>query len=516
MKLLQDFRFAAVPLLLGAGAFLLTFCVFITVYSRFEHQSYLSSYRITQQKELEVLRSKATGVVQKIDELLRLTSNRIAASEGDVRRIQNILISAPRLYSLQDLPNIQSVAYHRLSKPYQTISRFGAFPSESPSLHVSPKGLETSLQKNVILSQTSIFDESDTLQGMLEIKIASSTFKAFLGKQSTLSFTPLSSVKESSVRLLAKIPFMIYTKEPSSFLEFAADNKSRYSLFFVYTVLVFLVFVCTIFYLRQIFEKSYGNKLNTLEMSLVKIMGEKDEFKEKFLNLEQKYKSCAVSFQSYKKIHANLNMRNREQAKQLYESLNVMAQWWNSPKNNRSPEQQTKFIRSCLKYANMLSEGLIKSMRHEKVNFKNLLEDIPALFAERIYKSNISVDLTCFDDLFFFGDSLFVGLVLMNVFGKSLYRIPKNGRISITVMEAENMISFKIQDQGFSLVDESEKLFRQAFDLFIPDSTLKAMCYKNGLRYVSFRDGEGLNTTELTLPLYAEEGSGRNVIKLFQ
>lgn len=161
MKWFKDFRFAAVPLLLGTGAFLLTFCLFITAYSRFEYQSYLASYRVTQQKELEGLRSKAKDTVQKIDELLRLTRNRIAASQGDTKRIQNILISAPRLYSLQELPNIQSIAYHKLSQPYQTISRFGVFPTETPSLYVPPKGLGTSFQNNMILSQIPIFDESE-------------------------------------------------------------------------------------------------------------------------------------------------------------------------------------------------------------------------------------------------------------------------------------------------------------------------------------------------------------------
>lgn len=103
MKLIKDFGFVGVPLLLGAGAFLLTFLLFITAYSRFEYQSYLSSYEIRQQKEVEGLRTKAKEAVQKIDELLRLTSQRIAASQNDVKRIQNILISAPRLYSLQEL-----------------------------------------------------------------------------------------------------------------------------------------------------------------------------------------------------------------------------------------------------------------------------------------------------------------------------------------------------------------------------------------------------------------------------
>jgi hypothetical protein len=352
MKLTNDFKFTAFPLLLGAGAFLLTFCVFITAYSCFEYQSYFSSYKITQQKEVEDLRTKAKEAIQKIDELLRLTSNRIAASQNDVKRIQNILISAPRLYSLQELPNIQSITYHRLSQPYQTISRFGVFPIETSSSYVSQKPSGTSLQKDIILSYISIFDENETLQGVLEIKTAASTFKAFLGKQSTLSFTTQSSAKGSSVRLLENIPLMIYMKQPNSFWEFAFDNKSRYALFFVYTVLVFFLFLCIVLYLRQGFKKSYSNKINTLETSLIQVTGERDAFEEKLLNSEQKYKSCSISFQSYKKIHGNISIRNRDQAKQLYESLNLMAQELHFPKGNRSSEKQTKFIRSCLQYAN--------------------------------------------------------------------------------------------------------------------------------------------------------------------
>lgn len=518
MNLTKTLKLISTPLLVGAGLFVFIFVVFTTTYSFFEYRTYLSSYQTNQQVELKAVQKKTEAALKKVDELLQLNDARIAASKDDLQRIQNILISAPRLYTPQELPNIQSLVYYMLSKPYRMISRFGVFPQEYSQPSV-PKDLikkaTVVFLDDVIISKLPVFDEGETLKGILEIKIIPSEFKAFLGEMRTLSFTDLPAIQDSQV--LQKTPFAIYVKSPDSFWKFAFDNQNRYGIFCCYTLLIFLFFIFCVVYMRLHFQRKYGDTIDEVTAHLAKAKKEGEELKEKLIVYEQRYKSCLTSFQSFKKIHANLNMRKREQAQQLYDTLNIITQGFNLPEGQHSPEQQSKFLQSCLKIANILSENSVISFRNEYVHFNDLLEGIPSFFAEKIYKSKAILDITCPDNnLSFYGDPLFTEFILMNVIGRAIHRIPKNGRILITVTGQEDAITFEVQDKRFSLVDESENFFKQSFDLFIPENILKKICHENGLHYHSTRDTNGLHITTILIPKSPLENAGSNIIRLFK
>ncbi len=108
MGFIKDFK-ALIKPVFGAMSFLvfITF-IFIPSYVFFEYQKYLSTYQKNQQEEVKLIQHKIKAFLGKIQELGDLTSYRIIATEGDAKQIQNILISAPRLYDPVEIPRIQN------------------------------------------------------------------------------------------------------------------------------------------------------------------------------------------------------------------------------------------------------------------------------------------------------------------------------------------------------------------------------------------------------------------------
>ena len=507
------------PLIVGGGLFVFTLGVFVAVYSFFEYGSYLSAYQTTQRLEHQAVQQKTEATFKKLEELLQLTSSRIGFSQDNFQQIQNILISAPRLYTSQELPSVQSLNYYERAKPYRVVSRLGISSLEQVqplTLPAPPKTAEMIIQKDIIISKFPVFDENKALKGILEIQLSLSEFKAFLGDLRTLSLSPLSSAKEPNSGPLQKKPFAIYPKSPDSFEKFVFDRKNHYGIFFCFSLIAFFVLLCSLFYFYVYFQKAYGKKIETLEGDLLKAGHAEKGRNENLLEMQEKYKSCWTSLQSYKRMYANLNRRKREDAKQLYESLNMIAQAFKTPKAQRSAEQYFTFIQSCIKLAELLSKGIITSLRREKVSFTSLLEEVPSLFADKMYKSKIKIEMTCLEDLWFYGDPLFTELILMNVIGKAIHRTPKNGKILVTVTGQEDAIHFELRDKGFSLIDDTESLFKQSFDLFMPNDLVKKMCHKNGLRYHSVKDGEDFNVTTICISTYPVEDSEDNIIRLFK
>ncbi len=502
---------------MGTGLFFLTFVIFTTTYVFFEYRDYRSVYQITQQAELKALQQTTEVTFKRVVEMLQLSGSRIAASQGDLQRIQNILVSAPRLYTPQELPNIQSLVLYMYSKPYRIISRFGVFPHvkpEPPIPHASSKEPSIIFQDDAFISKTPVFDENETLKGVLEIKITSADFKTFLGNMRTLSFTPLGSSQESL--LLQKTPIALYGKPPDSFWEFAFFHKNRYALFFFYTLIIFSLFCFSVFCLRWYFRQASRREIETLKKNLVKVTEERDEFSEKLSISEQKYKICWKSFQSYKKIHANLNNEKREQALQICKGLDAVTQGIKGSKMLYSTAQQFELLQSSSKFAHDLSEGRILQKKVEEISFINLFEEISALFAEKMYKSKITLEITCPDDLFFYGDPLFTELILMNVIGKAIYRLSRNGKVSITALDQEETIALELRDKGYPSDNESEKAFKKAFDLFISENILKRMCHENDIQYISLRNEKDFNIIKIIIPKAPLENSEDNIVKLFQ
>ena len=511
MPFTKNLKLISTPLFVGAIAFIFTFFLFVGGYILFEYRGYLSFYETAQQSELKSIQQKTETAFNTMDGLLGLTSARIAASKNDLKRIHNILVSTPHLVPLGKLPPLLSVTYYTVSKPYKRISRLGVAALE----HISPdlsdfKNKEAFVfQNDAINSKFLVFDERENLKGILEIIIMPSDFTAFLGELKMLSLIPLPSSPDQIPQPLQQKPFAIYAKSPHSFWQFVHYHQNRYAIFCCYTLVVFLLFLCCVGYFYLYFQKTYGN-------TITKSTEEMEELKEKLGLYEQKYKNCWTSFQAYKKIYANLNNEKREQALHIFKALGVVTQGVKGTKLQYSTAQQFELLQSSLKFARFLSEGTITQMREEKIDVNHLLGGVSSLFADKIYKSNAILDITCPEGLFFYGDLLFTELLLVNVIGKAIYRLSKNGKVSITIIEQGETIFFELKDKGFPSDSASEKAFKKSFDLFIAESILKKMCHENDLQYISLRDENRFNITKIIIPKVPLGNVDDNIVKLFQ
>jgi len=476
-------------------------------------------HKKTQQEELKIIQQKTGIIIGNLTALHQLTKDRVAASNGDAERIQNILSSTPRLYAPQELPKIKRLSYYKHSFPQLIITRFGSLPLDAgplPRVRASERETEITFHQNIILSKTPVLDVKGNPEGILEVLITPLDFRASLGDLRTLSFYPTPSTQEEKNYLLQKEPFALYAKWPDHFWKFAFLHKERYAVFLFYTLLFLFLSAIWTFYINRQIRKGYGDNLEFLKASLSKSMLVEKKAKEDFIAYELKHKNHQISYQSYKNLHAILGARQKEQVQHICQSLNVVREALENPNIGLLPEHQLEIIRSCLKSANLLSNGLVSNTKMIPINLKNLFVETQSLFMEKIYKSKITLDLFCSDKLTFYGDSLFTELLLMNMIGKAIHRVSKNGQISVIVTGKNDCIHLEIQDNGFSLADSSEKLLKKSFPFFIEEEIFQEMCQINGLKYEYLRTDNSLNITKLIILNNLSDSLQSNIVQLFK
>ena len=111
MGFIKDFQALLKPVLGAASILVFITLIFIPSYIFFEYQQYLSTYQKNQQEEVKSIQHKTKAFLGKIQELGDLTSYRILATKGDMKQVQDILISASRLYDPMEIPRIQKLSY---------------------------------------------------------------------------------------------------------------------------------------------------------------------------------------------------------------------------------------------------------------------------------------------------------------------------------------------------------------------------------------------------------------------
>jgi hypothetical protein len=100
--------------------------------------------------------------------------------------------------------------------------------------------------------------------------------------------------------------------------------------------------------------------------------------------------------------------------------------------------------------------------------------------------------------------------------GKSIYRVPKNGKVFVRVSQEDGLISFEIQDNGYSLSNVAEKLIKKSFDLLMEDQDLYQLCLENGIMHEHSRTTDSINITKITFSNTSQEIFSDNVVQLFE
>lgn len=519
MGLTQGFRDGVKPILGVTGAFVSFTFLFVGLYVFFEYKTYLSDYKRAQQEEIKTLQKKTKASLEHLTKLSELTSNRIVASQGKAQRIQNILISVPRLSPDHTFPKIQKVSYHKFSAPQMTITRFGMLPLD-PTLAPQRKatqGDKTSIvfDKAAVISKTMVLNSEGDIAGVLEIELDLLEFQASLGSLQTLTFSP----SEGASLLIQNTPFAIYGKTFKTFWEFAVVNKVLYAMFFFYMSFCLIFLPGAVYYLDRRRKSSQRREREALEAShaqLIAKVGHQDDIIQLH---EQTQESQQISNQSYQEVRSLLSNRQKAGTTYITRSLDVLEQSFFNPNIRLSEAEFIEIIRSCRKESQPLSYGAMSEIKNEPIDIKDMLEHIRELFTAKIHGSNLMVDIVCPKTVSFFGDPFFIQFLLITLIGKPIYRAPKKGKIIIRAKTQKMGLYVEIQDNnGLPYSEKAERLIKKSFDLFMTQDEFQQSCQDHGLTHMYSKDNKGFNINKIVIPASSDsaEMSGSNVVPLFR
>jgi len=519
MRFIGNFQSVLKSTATGIFVFTLFSTAFVVGYIYIDYQQYLESYHATQLHEIETLQKKAKTTLGDLNRLLCLAEERILAAQGKPEQIQGILISLHSLQAHQALPEFQRLSYMVLVAPYRTITRFGVLPVDSAKvitkgkspIHREPifKFTDKTLEvKSIILNL------NGNLEGVLELEIDLSAFKKFMGSYETIDFEPLPNTRNANQAQSFLIP--LYSKTPDQFQAYAFVHKLHYSVFAFYTLLTTILIGFHLWFLGKCFQKSYQGRIKILEETVFEKNHIERTLREELGAYQLEAQVHQLTCQANKKIQSHRTERQRESANRMLVSLSILEQPFKKTFTESREVDQIGLVDACLQEAAALSGRIWRSMRKEEVDFKGILDDLLLLFAEKIHKTAIKVEINVEPQKTpFLGDPLLIEALLINAIGKPLRRVPKNGAISIELKEKLGFIHLNIQDNGFAGGEAVENLIRKPFELFMTDEAFHQTCLRSGIKYKTSRTSNGLNVSHLVISTFQEEAIHSNVVKLF-
>lgn len=495
------------------GVFCFLSLIFVGGYLYVDYHRYLSSYNITQQSELQAAQEKISLNVDNLKKLSTLTAKRIVASLGDIKRIQHILVSSHSLLPDAEFLKIQKMSYEKFSYPQSLITRFGVVP-----LDVGKKSLNApdgnnpaiSFDQDSVHSKIGVFNQAGHLDGILEIHVPPSHFKETLKIGPTLSFE-----LGSANILLQKSPLPLYGKEPKPFLEYLAQNMSHYTVFLLFIIFSLIFIALGIYYSRFRIKQTFQEEIEYLKDELSKAQADANKENAALLTYQKRIETHQVTCQAYKSFQINFQNHRREQLHHILRSLDVVIRSFKNPNAALPANELIEILGSCLLTAEHISSGVLSPSKQEPVKVINVLGNIRSLFTEKMYKSDLTMELHCPENLIYYGDPLFVEFVLLNLIGKPLHMVPKNGKVGIKVTDQTEGLHVQVKDNGFLVNDKSQKQLQQAFDFFMPEELFQQLCRDNGFLYEYAKDKDGLNMGKILFPKVLEEPLDSNVIPLF-
>lgn len=501
------------------GVFCFLSLLFVGAYLYIDYQRYLESYKSTQQAELKSAQEKISLNLENMKKLSTLTIKRIVAVSGDRKRIQNILLSSHALLPDRDFLKILKVTYEKLSPPQCLITKFGVVPREDNKQPLNgtelvkvrtDKGPTILINQESVYARTCLLDHKNQPEGILEIHVASSHFKETLKIGSTLSFIP-----GAARVLLQKNPFPLYGNLPGSFWGYFVQQIDHYYVFLLFIIFAIIFITTSNIYSRFYIQRDSQEERDSLQDQLAESQRESNKANDALLTSQKRTETHQVTCQFYKQFQTNFLVHQREQLNHVLRSLDVMMRSLQNPDKALPPEELMDILKSCLNVVEHVSSGTPIDIKHEPIRIHRTLANIRALFTEKIYKSDLMMEVHCPEELVHYGDSLMVEFVLLNLIGKPLYMAPKNGKVEVRAADQKEGLQIQVKDNGFPMNDKSQKQLQQAFDFFMTEQQFQQLCRDNGFFYEYSKDKAGLNVVTMLLPNVEVESSYNNVIPLF-
>ncbi|MBX9805725.1 MAG: hypothetical protein K2Y18_08250 [Alphaproteobacteria bacterium] len=506
MKEAHRLRSVIMPGVVTMTLMLILTSLIVSISLYIEYRRYLDVYHVAQTNEINDIKHKESVLLKELTKVLKLTGSRIEAAEGNLERLQKIITSLTYLTINQVPVAFQTVSYHQISEPKGVITRLGVRDSDriySPS-ELSQKEKITFWKENFLLGRLPV-SKHGVVDGVLKVRIYHPTLRAYFGSPSKIKYF----VTDGAIKFESKASI--------GFREFVNQNRHQFTILGGVTFALVMLLAWGIVMTLRVTRKRYFQQVQNLEEALTLSAQEAGELKEDLNESEQTMKSLQVSRQSHIKLEGAIRMRQKQRATWITQSLDVVSQSYQNPKIYLPEQDQFDIIHECQKVAQSLSLGLGKSLEKEKVDLKQIILCTLLLFKEKTHKSNISVDINLPENACTIkSDALLMEVLFMDVLGKAIHRVPKNGVVSISLKEDENSFHLETLDNGYTNTGSTDKLIKKSFDLFFSNDNFQDICRENGLSFSSKKETNGLNTSCLILPFQEEEVQNNNVVRLFK
>lgn len=523
MGFVHRFRDTLKPIGFSISCFALISSIFVITYTLVDYRVYVKNFYSSQTQETISLREKGEATLHHLGKLLALLESRIGDARGDVKRIQRVLGSVHRLQDGQGLPEFQKVVFYKLSPPSMKITRFGELTLETnPVMNPMPRKPIFNVDAKNVVGRIGILGVEGTEEGILEIHIPLLAFWKVLGRFETIDLDPTYVENNRAIPSSVNDIFdHLKEKMPQSFWGYASTHASLYAGLFLYGTFSLLGLGFCLYSLDGYFQRNYRKKGMMLEKALGQSEEREAALKETLRIRQHETQSHQSSCQAQKKLQGDVKLKREEYANHLVHSLDILQQSFTDSFSSLSEADRATIVSLCLRQAKALSMGLWEpSHQKEDVDLSALLQRAPLIFAERIQASNIELDINIDPHLIIplQNERVFIEVLLINAIGKAIYRVPKGGKVRVSLKKEKGTLILEIQDNGYILSGTKASLMKNAFDFFIEDTPYQQLCQDNHIVY-NVSKGNGMNVTSIifpTSPHSYETIAHSNVVPLFR
>jgi hypothetical protein len=228
------------------------------------------------------------------------------------------------------------------------------------------------------------------------------------------------------------------------------------------------------------------------------------------LEAELHQTSCLIQ----RNLQGDIKKKRQEYMGYLIESLTLLKKSNKDPKIPLTDQDRMDMLELCLRLAKPLFMGLWEPTRKEEVDLKEIIQNIPLLFAEKIHTLNIDVEIDIPSEMTstLKWEPVFVEVLLINAVGKIIYRVPNRGRILVSLREEDTDFYLEIRDNGYVLQSSAANLINYLHDFFISDEFFQQICRDNSIGYSTTQSkDDDMNVTFLMFPAPQEEIANSNV-----
>ncbi len=171
------------------------------------------------------------------------------------------------------------------------------------------------------------------------------------------------------------------------------------------------------------------------------------------LTYQKQGETHQVTCQSHKQFQTSFQHHQREQLNHVLRCVDVVVGSLQNPNAALPTQELIDILKSCLHGVEGIVSGSLSASKHEPIKVIKILSNVRSLFTEKMYKSDLTMDLHCPENLTYYGDPLLLEFILLNLIGKPLYMARKNGRVEIRATEQVDGLHMQVKDNGFPMND---------------------------------------------------------------